>query len=76
MELILVSCCLGSSLDFKGCFNTPLGHKPLPKGSRGIPFIVGERGIAERVCDIRVCCNFLGHMERMHLERLVLFNKF
>ena len=40
---------------FQHC--TPLEHtpKPLPTGYKGIPFIVGERGIAERVC-----CNFLG----------------
>ena len=35
-------------------------EQPLPTGYNGIPFIVGERGIAERVCDIGVCCNFLG----------------
>ena len=42
--------------------HTELEHtpKPLPTGYNGIPFIVGERGIAERVCDIGVCCNFLG----------------
>ena len=34
-------------------------EKPLPTCYKGIPFIVGERGIAERVCDIRVCCNSL-----------------
>ena len=34
--------------------------QPLPTGYNGIPFIVGDRGIAERVCDIGVCCNFLG----------------
>ena len=26
----------------------------------GFLSLVGERGIAERVCDIGVCCNFLG----------------
>ena len=34
------------------------GHvslKPLPTGYKGIPFIVGERGIAERACSIGVC---------------------
>ena len=35
-------------------------EQPLPTGYKGIPFIVGEWGIAERVCDIGVCCNFLG----------------
>ena len=44
--------------------HTELEHtpkKPLPKGYEStFPFIVGERGIAERVCDIGVCCNFLG----------------
>ena len=42
--------------------HTELEHTPkaLATGYYGIPFIVGERGIAERVCDIGVCCNFLG----------------
>ena len=44
---------------FKGCFNTPLEHtpKPLPKGWRGIPFIIGLRDCLG--CALGVCWNNL-----------------
>ena len=55
--------------------HTELEHtpKPLPTGYNGIPFIVGERGDAERVCDIGVCCNCLGETELCHYKFQAVF---
>ena len=48
--------------------HTELEHKTRAtftnKPKKGIPFIVGERGIADWVCDIGVCCNFRGIQNR------------
>ena len=36
--------------------------------------MVGDRGIAKRVCDIGVCCNVLG-MDGMGVKTRVLFER-
>ena len=48
LDVFQVIFLLPTMVNLKGYFNTPLEHtpKPLPTGYKGIPFIVGERGIA------------------------------
>ena len=53
--------------------HTP-SNLPFPKGLKfGISFIVGDAGGLLGVCDIRVCCNFLGLKHQLNVGLSIPF---